>query len=243
MLLTSFWLNKTSNRLLLIVTNYETEPTDDAKLKLNLAKLGLKGTLQAEDAVTLEPVAISADGTLKLDILAERYRLIKISNEPPRYGDEVLGENIVAGAPAEITQNWSSADINLDPNSTYVLKAQVKIDKHLGVESQNPNVDLHRMYHYVALQLAGEGINGVNATNKLALCSVKGTDQFLPYPATDNYRRACVPQVWEKTPGWQDVFVPFGTSSNTVSGKVVVSYTEGDAGKATVKTVTLQKVK
>jgi len=243
MLLTSFWLNRKSNRLLLIVTNYETEPMDDASVKLNLAKLGLKGKLYAEDAVTLEPVAIRVDGAMKIDILPERYRLIKVSNEPPRYRDDVLGANLVAGAPAEITQNWSSAELTLDPNSTYVLKAQVKIDQPLGVESQNPNADLHRMFHYVTVHLAGEGITGVNATNKLALCAVKGTDQFLPYRETDFYRRMCLPQVWENTPGWQDIFVPFGTATNTTSGKVVVAYTDGDAGKAAVKNVTLQKVK
>ncbi len=241
MLLASLWVNKERQRTLLIVTNYETEPMDDLAVKLDLAQLGLKGKVYAEDAVTLEPVAIGEDGTMKLDLLPERYRLVKISGEPPRYRDEALGPNLVTGAPAEIKENWTSADIQLEPNATYVVKAQLKIDKPLGEGSANPNKDLFGMFHFAALQLAGEGIHGVNATHKLALCSIKGTDQFLPYRETDQYKRACVPQYWERTPGWLTVFVPFGTAAGATSGKVAVTFT--DPGQAVVKEVTVQKVK
>jgi hypothetical protein len=243
MLLTSLWWNKKTNRLLLIVTNYETEPMDDVEVKLDLAKLGLKGKLHAEDAVTMEPVMISDEGILRLDILAERYRLIRISNEPPRFRDELLGRNLVTGAPAQITANWTSAEVQLEPNSTYVVKALVKIDKNLGEGSSTPNRDMFQLPNYVTLGLSGEGVNGVNGTNKLALCAIKGTDQMLPYPETDNYKRACRPQLWEKTPGWAMVFVPVGTATNTTKGNVEVRFSESVGGGAVLKDVTLQKVR
>jgi hypothetical protein len=243
MLLTSLWSNRKSNRLLMIVTNYETEPLDDVEVKLNLAKLGLKGTLHAEDAVTMEPVTIGADGAMKLDILAERYRLIKVSTELPRYREQLLGPNVIVGAPGQVTNLWNSAPIPVEPNATYVLKALVKIDKNLGEGSASPNKDMFYVPHHVSIGLSGEGVNGVNATNKLALCSIKGTDEFLPYRETDHYKRACRPQLWERTPGWTTVFVPFGTSATATNAQVEVRFSESAIGLATLKDVTLQKVK
>ena len=124
-----------------------------------------------------------------------------------------------------------------------MLKALVKIAKNLGEGTASANRDMFALTHFVTMQLAGEGINGVNGTNKLALCSIKGTDEMKPYRETDNYKRACRPQLWEKTPGWASVFVPFGTSTNTSKGNVEVRFSEGDVGQATLKDVTLQKVK
>ena len=114
----SLWLQKGKNhpsqgdfapKVLLIVTNYETEPLDDAEVKLNLAKCEFKGKVYAEDAVTLEPIAITPDGAMKLDILQQRYRLVKISNEPPRFRDDALGPNIFTNVPpAALTNEWRS---------------------------------------------------------------------------------------------------------------------------------------
>ena len=62
MVMASLW-HQPGKKVLLVVGNYETEPFDDLEVKLNLGRLGLKGEVYGEDAITLEPVAIAADGT------------------------------------------------------------------------------------------------------------------------------------------------------------------------------------
>lgn len=237
-LLASCWLNRRQSKVLVIVTNYETEPLDDVVVKLNLPKLGLAGQLYAEDAVTLEPVAITADGLMKVDVLGQRYRLIKISPEPPTYREEVLGPNLVATAPPTVTGAWSSEAINLHPNATYVLSAEVRITKPIGADSSDPNRTGH-VPHYLSIELAGDGINGVNATNTVALCRIHDTDRWIPYRETLYYRQSYLPKLWEKTPGWTTLFVPFGTSTNTSTGKVVVTLTDPD--QAEVRNIALRK--
>jgi len=93
------------------VCNYETEPLDELVVKLDLARAGLQGPVYAEDAVTLEPVDIAPDGTLKLDVLRQRYRLIKISGEPPRFRAAALGPNLLPIAPADLSATWQSAAV------------------------------------------------------------------------------------------------------------------------------------
>jgi hypothetical protein len=243
MVLTSFWINRKTNRLLLIMANYEAEPLDDATIKLNTAKLGLKGTLYAEDAVTLEPIAVSADGVLKLDVLGERYRMIKVSNEPARFRNDVLGANLVTDAPAQVDKSWTSGELKLDPNSMYVISAQIKIDQPIGAASADPNkVGAYgpAIAHHLSIQLTGDGVNGVNGTNKITLASAD-EPKPIPYRETQVYRRSFTPLTWEKTAGWVTYFVVVGTASNTASGKIAVNLT--DAGQAQVKEISLRKVK
>lgn len=231
-------------KVLLTITNYETEPLDDVEVKLNLAKTGLIAPLYAEDAITSEPVAISADGVLRLDILEERYRVIKISNEPPQYRDEVLGPNIVANAPRQDGENWQSQEIALEPNARYVVKALMKIDKNIGADTAKPNIAGTYgpvIIHLAAIQLTGEGVHALNARNKIALTNDKGVNapEYEPYEDTGFYKRAAIMEAWEKTPGWVTVFIPYGTRGAT-SGKVVISTT--DVGQAIFKNIEVRKV-
>jgi hypothetical protein len=243
MVLASFHWNEKLQRVLLVLGNYETEPLDDVEVKLDLKKLGFKGQVFAEDAITLEPVAIGADGVLKLDVLEQRYRLIKVSLDHPRFEDSKLGPNLLADAGATVDKTWSSAPVKLEPNAIYTVSAQIKIDTKMGADSKNPNVMTMfspSITHYVAMRLEGDGVHGINATNSLSLCSVEGTDKLIPYAETDHYKRAYIPQYWEKTPGWLTVFFPVGTGTNAANGKLTIGIT--DAGQAQVKDITLRKV-
>lgn len=95
-------------RVLLIVTNYEQEPLAGLVAKLDLKKLGFKGseTLYGEDAVTEEFVEVK-DGAVSLDLFAQRYRMIKISADKPRLHPDNLGENVFAGGGFEGDRNFT----------------------------------------------------------------------------------------------------------------------------------------
>ncbi len=242
MVMASFWWNAKLKRVLLVLGNYETEPFDDVEVKLDLAKLGLKGKVYAEDAITLEPVAISADGTMKLDVYGQRYRLIKISHEPPRFRDEALSDNLLANTPAVVDKTWQSDEVKLEPNSVYVVSGQLKIDKPMGEGSANPNVMTMfspGIYHAVSLQLAGEGVHGIVATNTLGLCGVKGQEGWFPYTDTPTYKLNYYPKHWEKTPGWMTVFLPVATGTNATTGRVAIGIT--DPGQAQLRDVVLRR--
>jgi hypothetical protein len=244
MVLTSLYWNEKLKRVLVVLGNYELEPFDDVEVKLDLKKLGLKESVFAEDAITLEPVAISADGVMKLDVLGQRYRLIQVSPDRPQFDDSKLGPNLLADGGATVDKTWSSAPVKLEPNSTYTVSAQIKIDKHMGADSKNPNVMTMfapSIGHFVSIRLEGDGVHGINATNSISLCNVKGTDELTPYPETDHYNRGYVPQYWEKTPGWMTVFFPVATGTNAVDGKVAIAVT--DAGQAQVRDFAVRKVK
>jgi hypothetical protein len=243
MALASLWLQQ-GRRVLLVVANYEEEPLAGLDVKLDLKRAGLPSPVYAEDAVTLEPVPVAPDGTLRLDVLGQRYRLLKVSGEPPRYREEALGPSLLAGAPALVSNSWTSAEVRLEPSSTYVVTASLKVDQPIGAGGANPNVMgpfFHQVTHYASVSLAGEGIHGINATNKLARCAVKGTEGMLPYAATDQFKRSVAPQAWEKTPGWVPVFLPLGTGPNTASGRVEVRIT--DPGQAQFKDLAVRKLK
>jgi len=244
MVMASLYSNEKLKRLLLVVANYEIEPLDDLNVKLDLKKLGLKGQVFAEDAVTLEPVAISANGAMKLDVLGQRYRLIQVSLDRPQFDDSKLGPNLLADGNATMDKGWSSAPLKLEPNAIYTVSAQIKIDKDMGADSKNPNVMTMfspQIAHYVSVRLEGDGVHGINATNALSKCNVKGTDELTPYAETDHYNRTYVPQHWEKTPGWMTVFFPVGTGAKAVDGKVSIGMT--DAGQAQVKEISVRRLK
>jgi hypothetical protein len=243
MLLASLWSNPKLKRVLLVVGNYELEPMDEVRVKLDLARLGLKGKVYAEDAITLEPVTIDSDGTMKLDLYGQRFRLIKISHEPPQYRDELLSGNLLTNVPPVVDKSWQSAEVKLEPNSVYVVSADLKIDKALGEGSANPNVMTMfspSITHFVSMQLGGNGIHGIIATNTYSLCGIKGQDGLFPYAETPTYKQNYFPKHWEKTPGWMTVFLPVGTSSNATVGKVVVGFT--DPGQAQVKEIAVRKL-
>ncbi|MBI2201025.1 MAG: hypothetical protein HYU43_03700, partial [Armatimonadetes bacterium] len=232
MVLASLYL-QSGRKALLTVANYEKEPIDDLEVQLHLAQLGLAEPVFAEDAITLEPVAVEPGGRMRLDLLGQRYRLVKVSPQPPRFREEALGPNLLVQPPAEITENWTSPEIPLDPASTYILSARVRIDRNLGEGGSSPNIMgkfAPSIGHYAFIALEGPGISGVNATRKLALCRVEGVDQPVPYLETDVYRRSYLPQWWEKTPGFTPLFLVVATGPATDSGRFIVRTT--DPGQA-----------
>jgi len=89
-------------RVLLIVTNYEQEPLAGLVAKLDLKKLGFKGNeqLYGEDAVTQEFVEVK-DGSVSLDLFAQRYRMIKISADKLKLHPDNIGENVFAAGAIE----------------------------------------------------------------------------------------------------------------------------------------------
>lgn len=241
MVLAGLYLHK-GKKALLTITNYEKDPLDDLEVKLHLSQLGFRGPVFAEDAVTLEPVGIDGEGRLKLDLFGQRFRLIKVSAELPRHRAEALGENLLTDAPAEVSENWDSQAIELQPGSVYVLSALVKIDKAIGEGGPNPNymgMFAPVVSHYAFIGLDGAGVHGVHATHKIALCPIKGSEKILAYEETDEYRRSYLPQWWEKTPGWTQMFVLVGSGDKSVPGRFFVRIT--DAGQARLKDLSLRK--
>lgn len=105
---TSYYWNPGRKRILLVAANYEKQPVKDVKVTFDLAKLGFdKATrLYAEDAITREPVEIK-DGAVTVGFFAQRYRLVKISTDLPRYREEKLGPNLLQAADFENPQGNS----------------------------------------------------------------------------------------------------------------------------------------
>jgi hypothetical protein len=83
-------------KVLLIVTNYEKESAL-AEVRLDLARLGFApdAAIQAEDAVTRVPETLTG-GTLRLGVLGERFRLVKLwVGDAPRYAETRLGPDLL----------------------------------------------------------------------------------------------------------------------------------------------------
>jgi len=242
MILGSMYVQQ-GEKILLVVTNYEVEPVDDLPVHLNLEKLGLAAPIYAEDAVTLEPVAISEDGGMRLDILKQRYRLLKISHQPPRFCEGALGPNLILHAPDVSDTTWWSTEIPLDANSVYVLSAQIKIDKPIGADSESPNFmdkSTPSVRHYLSMHLVdAPGVDGINGTGKKSLCPSEKDGEMIPYRDTPFYQQSYAPQMWEKTPGWSQIFLPVKTGPATRESKVMVSLE--DKGQAQWRHVSLRK--
>jgi hypothetical protein len=126
-------------RVLLIVTSYEQEPLAGVTVSLDLAKLGFApdAKLFAEDAITQEPVELTG-GTVKVDLFAQRFRMVKISADAPKYADANLGPNLFAAgafenfpegatvtAIAEQTEPTAAADTSVSHGG----KASVRLQK------------------------------------------------------------------------------------------------------------------
>lgn len=239
MVLASFWSNPKPQRLLLVVSNYEQQPIDDLPVKFDLARLKLKGPLYAEDAITWQPVEITANGSLKLDLLGERYRLIKISRDRPRFDESQLGKNLLADAPEMLDKSWQSPALPLEPGSVYVLRAQFRIDKPMGEGSGNPN-DYRAVTHALIPALAGEGIlclAGDEPSTKLV------NDNYptgpVPYHQSMHYIQQAVQRHWERTPGWVSLLIPYGTGAAPKTGSISIQVT--DPGQVQVRNIELRK--
>lgn len=247
LLLSSFYLNRKTKRVLLVVTNYEKDrPFAGLGVKLNLQKLGLTGKVYGEDAITMEPVEIGDDGTMKLDVLGQRYRLVQISQTPPRYRDEMLGENLLTASPLPLQteKQTYSPELKVAPNNKYVVSAWIKIDKNIGegTETSNfmgPFAPTVRQYAY--LQFSGDVI-GVNGTNVHSLCPVEGKPGvYIPYVQTEEYKRNYFPQLWEKTGGWTRIWLPVQTGAK--ADKIRVIWGTSDPQVTSVKDWSLRQVK
>lgn len=245
LVLGSFYLQR-GKRALLTVANYEKEPLGAMKVRLDLAKAGFKPPVYAEDAITAEPIPIWTDGTMQLDILGQRYRMIKISGEPPFFRDEVLGPNLLADAPqlskdawtdnaltksahfviyAVNGRQWASAPITLVPDSVYVLRAKYRFDQSL------PGNKSTGVGHAATFKFEGEGLRGTNNRARTDY------DSFSPFPTVLlPYTQA----LWEKTPGWTNVFAVFKTEKMARTGIVSIGCT--DTGALMVKDISLQKL-
>jgi len=223
--LASLWLQP-GKRALLVVTNYEEHGIDDLPVKLNLAKLGLTGPAYAEDAMTLEPVAIDAAGLMPLDVFSQGYRLIKVSNDPPRFRTEALSENLLPDPPASLRESWVSPYLDLKPGSVYIISADIRIDKEPGLTSENPNA-MGRfspaVRHKIGLALDAPDVVGVAGTSRRS-----GSG----YTGENHYRHNYTPQWFKPTAGWARMFLAVRIGNETDKGRVVISMSEANVAEA-----------
>jgi hypothetical protein len=177
---------------------------------------------------------------MKLDILPERYRLIKISADKPRFDESNLGPNILTKAPAELNENWQSP-IALEPNSTYLLTAQFKIDKPIGIDSGTPNAN-GGVGHYFSPAIGGAGIECIAAKNPAVnLVNDNYPNGPVPYRQSPHYQHQCVQQHWESTGGWVKLMIPYQTDSSAKDDVVQIRVT--DADQVQIKDLAVRKVK
>ena len=83
-LLASAFTSADGRRMLLVVSNLDKKPIEDATVQLDLQGLGLTGgaPVKVTDAILGEPVEIQGD-TLKIDIKPERFRLLQLERSGP----------------------------------------------------------------------------------------------------------------------------------------------------------------
>ncbi|MDP6507032.1 MAG: hypothetical protein QF886_25625, partial [Planctomycetota bacterium] len=236
MVLGSFYLRR-REKMLLVITNYEQTPEDELRLRLALKELGFEGRIHAEDAVTSQPLAISERGEMKIDIFGQRYRLIKISKELPRFRREALSETLLMNPPKLLNQTWYSPYLDVDENSLHVLQAEVKIERPIGETSKNPNVMGRfspHIKHYVGIALESTSgmITGVNGTTR------RSGDQ--PFDQTPHYLRTYRPQWWKPTAGWSTMFLPVRVGEKPKNCRFRVYLT--DKGEAQIRGLSLRRV-
>ncbi len=235
----SFWA--APDRVLLVVSSYETEPAVDLAVQFNYAHLGLLWPVYAEDAITGEPVALSRAGEMRLPVLGQRYRLLKISGDRPRFDAARLSDNLLsntlgeAGAAGQWGERWTSPTFTVEPGSEYVVSAEIWIDQPLGAASKSPNVMgkfSPAVSHYVTLLLQGQDLVGINNSNRRS-----GPER---YDQTDEYRRSFAPQAWESTGGWVRLFVPMRAGATAREAQAVLA--TSDPGQVKVRQVEVRKV-
>jgi hypothetical protein len=240
MVLGSFHLNRDKQRVLLCVSNYEPEPIDDLSVKLNISALGLSSQLYAEDAITSEPVALAEDGSMKLDVYGQRYRLIRIGHDKPQFAAENLGANILKDPPAELSKAWQTG-LALEPNSTYLLTGTFKMDKAMGADTPTPNAN-GSVGNFLQPFISGEDIE-CQAAKLPVVNSVN--DNYptgpVPYRQSPHYRNQSMQQHWEQTPGWVTLHIPYGTGAAAKNATLEIRKT--GAGEFVLKDLQVRKVK
>jgi hypothetical protein len=217
-------------RVLLIVANYELDALQDVRVTLDLPKLGFpsNAALFAEDAITQEPVTMTR-GALTFDIYGERYRMIKISADRPRFAEDRLGKNVFAEGDFEnlpdkdatVKRNGSASlrvpgatplsfkEVAVEPGAQYVLTGFVKIDTDFPEQN------------WISVGLTNR--DGVTTDPPREFARVSG--EFL---------------IGEKTPGWKHFLLPFKTHEQTK--QVGVTIKQIGTGTAWVDDVQIRKV-
>lgn len=77
-LLASSFVSGDRKRAIVVISNLHTDPADNVTAKLNFDVMGLKGNaFQIHDAMLRKPLD-AQQGTLQLDIQAQRYRILKV---------------------------------------------------------------------------------------------------------------------------------------------------------------------
>ncbi len=240
MVLASLHRNRGARRVLLVACNYEPRPVGALPVQLNLAELGLDGAaVFGEDAITGEPLAVDAEGRLRLDFFGHGYRLIKLSHERSRFDPQNLGPELLLEQPDQITDTWRAPQVSLQPGGVYVLQALVSIPTPIGQDSANPNVMgkfSPAIRHYVTLVLDRAGAGEV--TGVLGATRRSGGEE--PYDQNGYYRRGVDPQWWEATEGAYRLHLPVRVSAEVTAGSLVAAFT--DPGSASLRQLSLRQV-
>jgi hypothetical protein len=249
------------NKILLIVTNYEKEPLADVMARLDLKKLGFgaKDKLFAQDAVTGEPLVLN-DGAVKLNIFSQRFRMVRISKEVPRYSADRLGPNLLAtgtfetfpegfqiAAPlTEQGEPFASKDTKVFRSGASSLRL-TKLGTALKagqVYSLPCPVEKGRylITGYIRLDAnltpPHEGANPRPDYNTVTI-QINGTGIVTDPPREFSMWGGSYP-IGEATPGWEKFMIPFDAGEDTKT--VSIQLVQFGGGTAWIDDMQLQKV-
>jgi hypothetical protein len=230
-------------RILLIVTNYEQEPLAGLVARLDLKKLGFKGNekLYGEDAVTQEFVEVK-DGAVTLDLLSQRYRMLKISADKPKlHPDNFDGNMFTVGGIEE--DKSLPAVIVTPPGQTEPFLKRDETIKHGGAASLrmektkpvgNGYAEFapcsvapgwHVLTGFVRLDAnLSPTMEGTNPRPDYTFMNVAVSGEGVQYdpPAEFCYQPNAF-QIAERTPGWLRFAIPFQAGEQTKQVKVSVA--------------------
>ncbi len=248
-------------KVLLIVTNYEPAPLADIEARLDLKKLGFGADdkLFAEDAITSEPVALK-DGAVKLGIFSQRFRMVKISREIPRYNADRLGPNLLAGGGFESwPEGFQVAAPLTEQGEPYAAKdttvfhsgiASLRLTK-LGTELKAGQVysvpcavekGRYLLSGYLRLdadlKAPLEGANPRPDYNHVTI-GLNGPGLVTDPPREFSMWGGSYP-IGERTPGWQKFMIPFDATEETKT--VSIQLVQFGGGTAWLDDLQLQKV-
>ncbi|MBI2190438.1 MAG: hypothetical protein HYU36_00465 [Planctomycetes bacterium] len=231
-------------RILLIVTNYESEPLVGLVARLDLKKLGFDpGTeLYGDDAVTQEFVEVR-DGCVTLDLFPQRYRLIRIAAEKPIYHPEHLGENLfLAGAfegdavPAAVSappgqpEAFLTRETTVRRSGSACLKLEKTQPTGSGIAEFPPCAVRPGDFLFSGAVRLDSDLSptleaGIHPRPDYTFVSVGVTGEGLETdpPAEFSYQPN-VFQISERTPGWSRFVIPFRATESAKSVKVGLTF-------------------
>jgi len=251
----------TGKKILFIVTNYEQVPLENVEARFDLVKLGFKAgdNLFAEDAVTSEPIEVK-DGAIKVGILPERYRMVKISRDTPRYNAGRLGSNLLAAGTFEafpegfqITaplteqgQPFAAKDDKVFRSGASSLRlTKVGTDLKAGQVYSLPcpvTKGRYLLSGYIRLDAnltpPREGANPRPDYNHVTVL-INGSNIISDPPREFSMWGGSYP-IGEATPGWEKFMIPFDAAEDTKN--VSIQLVQFGAGTAWLDDVQIQKV-